>query len=396
MIDLTDLTSDKFFEFVLENEDRDTERLVLSPPKGTSIDIKAAAEQILCRRRAKEKIPEWYGKPKVLFPSRLSLEQCSSEATAKLKSSWYNGDLFLDLTAGAGVDTFYFSKNFEKVLATEQNPYLASLTSYNLSILGAPNVEVINSDGVEFLRNTKEDFDLIYLDPSRRAAGDSRVFRLEDCTPDVLHLKDLLVKKGKKVLIKTSPFLDITDSIRKLEFVVSVRIVSVKNEVKEVLYELNAEIEEGVKISTYDIRPEGTTEFAFEFQEDIEIDLASPDEYLFEPNAAILKGGGMNVLAKEYELRKLAVNTHLYTSSSDSPGFPGRRFKVKKIYKDLKSAKKEIKNSRFNVISRNYPIDAQSLMSRYQIVPGKQSDFLIFARDLKSKLIIQAERLGKD
>ena len=230
------LLSKKIQSFILEHESEDPFQLSLKYDQVDGAPIRLIAEQIAGRQKAKIKLPEWYMTEGIIYPPKLSMEQCSSQSTAEYKASLVGGGVFTDLTGGTGVDTWELSKLFEKGNYVEQDGGLALLARSNLSALKRKNVEVHSATAERYLASISETVDCIYIDPARRDDNKNRVFLLEDCTPDIVQLLPQLRAKANQVLIKTSPMMDIDLAIKSLGPINEVHIVAVENDCKEVLY----------------------------------------------------------------------------------------------------------------------------------------------------------------
>ncbi|MBK8557809.1 MAG: hypothetical protein IPL65_19610 [Lewinellaceae bacterium] len=221
--------------FIRQHLDDDLHRLVLSRQQYTGVDVAAMAAQIEALRKIKDKAPSWY-LPSLQMPAMLSVEQASSERTGMFKARLFSGNAMADLTGGMGIDSWCFAQRFSQVYCVEQQAALAQLDQYNFGILGADNIEVFNQTAESFLQTFSQPLDLIYLDPARRDEASRRVYRLEDCSPNVLENLDLLLQKAPRVLLKTAPMLDVKAAIQALGAVSRIWIVALRDEVKEVLY----------------------------------------------------------------------------------------------------------------------------------------------------------------
>ena len=351
-------------------------------------DMKAIAQQLVGKQIAKNKLPTWFDNNEVLYPVRLSMEQCSSEETAKYKTKIINSGCGIDLTGGFGVDTIFLSKKCESLIYCERNEDLASLVTHNFKALNQHNCEVYVGDGVEYIKNLKK-IDWIFVDPSRRKES-QRVFRLEDCEPNVTQLIDLFFDKADHLLIKTAPLLDIQQTLSDLEAVKEVHVISVNNECKEVLYLLEKDFIGEALIFCVNLKKEHNEEFRFTLSQEREVLslYSEPLEYIYEANAAIMKAGAFKSIASKYELYKLHKHSHLYTSQKLISEFPGRSFKVKEVLNpDKKSLTKLPKKG--NLACRNYPHKVDVLKKKLKINDGG-NDY-IFATTLKGeklKLIV--------
>ena len=345
-------------------------------------DMKAIAQQLVGKQIAKKKLPTWFQNNEILYPVRLSMEQCSSETTAKYKTTIINSGRGIDLTGGFGVDTIFLSKQSESLIYCERNEDLASLVNHNFKALNQHNCEVHVGDGVEYLKNLKK-IDWIYVDPSRRKES-QRIYRLEDCEPNVIDLIGLFFDKAENVLIKTAPLLDIQQTLRDLKSVEEVHVIAVNNDCKEVLYLLEKDFTGETQFFCVNLKKEHKEEFRFTLSEEREAlsQYSEPLEFIYEANAAIMKAGAFKSIASKHELYKLHKHSHLYTSQKLISEFPGRRFNVKEVLNhDKKSLTKLPKKA--NIACRNYPHKVDVLKKKLKINDGG-NDY-IFATTVKEK-----------
>ena len=387
--------SEQTQNFIMQNIDVDSHLLALKAKKYSDVEINFALEQINSRRQAKEKLPNIYANTKLIFPPSVSMEQCSSEATAAYKAELCGEEKLLDITGGFGVDFLYMSKKFKHAVYVEKNEYLAEIAKHNFDILEIKNAEVLNCDSSLILDNS-EKFDCIYIDPSRRANDNSRKILLEDCSPNILEIKDLLLQKSKKVIIKLSPIFDITELMRKFDCK-RIHIVAVKNECKELLVELEQNCSENLKIVCVNITNKGRQIFEFicEDEKNLEYNFVPfPQKYLYEPNAAVQKSGGFKSVATKFNLNALNANSKIYTSDVFVDDFCGRIFTVEKVFsfnkKELKTNLENIKKA--NISVRNFPLSVADLRKKLNIAEG--GDIYLFATTLfdNSKVIIQCSK----
>ena len=359
-------------KFIDVNLRLDTNRLMLKKPIFIEVSNKELAEQISAKLKCKDKLPTWFGLENGLFPVKISIEQTSSEETAKYKSSLISGKNIVDLTGGFGVDDFYFSSNFDLLIHCELNPELSEITEHNFKELGVGNCTFIQGDGLVFLQNSEEKFDWIYLDPSRRSEIKGKVFLLKDCLPNVPDNLELLFSKSNNVMMKTSPLVDISQGISELKGVKEIHVVAVKNEVKELLWILEKECSGDILIKTVNLIGEDKQEFEFALSSEGNQDLkySLPLNYLYEPNSAILKSGAFNQVSVQLELFKLNKHSHLYTSQDLIP-FPGRSFEIKEVVPFQKKVlKKRFGESKANITIRNFPKKVDELRKDLNIKDG--------------------------
>ncbi len=360
--------------FVKEHAADDVQRLALEVRKHPEVDARFALDQIAGRQKSRTKLPSWAEVDALIFPPSVSMEQCSSEATASYKSSLVSGESLVDLTGGFGVDFSFLANRFSSAVYVERQEHLCHIAEHNFKVLGLSHVQVVNDDAEHYLA-TMPVVDLIYLDPARRDGAGNRVFRLDDCTPNVVQLLDLLLTKGRQVMIKLSPMLDVSQALRQLRGVSEVHIVSVAGECKELLLLLSAKHEGDVKIVCVN---DGQT-FTYRLGEPVVMPMqwsgelpAEGDLYLYEPNASMMKAGCFGQLAQRYGLQAVAQQSHLFVAERPISDFQGRKFVVNDITtlnsKELKQKLAGITQA--NVAVRNFPLKAAELAKRLRLKDG--------------------------
>lgn len=375
--------------FVDTHKDDDTDRLLLSTKRYPEVDMPWVVDQILARRKVKDKLPTWWGNKEVFFPSRISAEQCSGELAAAYKQTLVNADMRMcDLTGGLGVDSYFFSRKVDRLVYMERFASYCEAARHNFKVLGADNIEVVNGDSLSALAG-KGPFDLFYIDPARRGEGNKRVFALRDCEPDLTTLLPGLFAYAPRVIAKISPMADIHQTLALLPWTTAVHVVSVRNECKELLFIMDKE-----RLTADTGKPRiacvnlGSGQMAFEFTPTEEEQSSSHvsgeiGTYLYEPNASILKAGAFKVVASRLGLRKLHVSSHLYTSDKLIPDFPGRSFRVEEVIpfkdKNCKSLSKRLPQA--NITTRNFPLSVAELRKRMRIADG--GDRYLFATILE-------------
>ena len=372
-------------EFILEHLKDDISKIAMSKSPFEGIEAKELANQIAAKRKSEKKLPTWFNTPLIYFPSVLSIEQTSSEVTAQYKASLAKGETLLDLTAGFGVDSYYFSKRKKTVVHCEIEEQLLEISKHNGKQLGVQNIAFKHTDGLDYLKQTTESFDTIYIDPVRRGLT-GKVFMLKDCTPDVVANLDVLLKKSKRLIIKTAPMLDLTAGLNDLKSVSEIHIVSVRNEVKELLWILADKTSSEVKITAVTINDQIKT-FSFNKTDQAVQDLitADPSAYLYEPDAALLKSGAFNLIGSKYGLRKLHSHTQLYASNEFNSEFPGRIFKIVRIISSGELKKQQQLYG--NVIVRNYRDKPEQLIKKFKI-KADDTKFLIFTETITSGFVV--------
>ena len=357
-------------------------------------------QQIEGRERTADKLPTFASIPDWWYPVRLSCEQCSSELTARYKASLLSPlalgegkeERLLDLTGGYGVDTYFLSEQFSHTDYVEQNEELCRIAAHNFALSQKSKVErqklsiaIHNTTAEDFLLSSpcgEAGWGLIFLDPARRDSHGSKVFRIEDCTPNVVELLPTLLAHSKRLLIKLSPMLDLTQAVTSLSQVNwDIHIVAIKNEVKEVLL-----LSGGTgQITTINLAQKDQA-FVFTREEEQHCGLDIRDgklaNYLYEPNAAILKAGAYKLVAQRFGLHKLDVNTHLYTSRQFIENFPGRVWRI--------TEKQNLKQA--NVLTRNYPLTPEQLKKKLHLRDGGTA-FVIGCRVAGKPTLMYAERV---
>ena len=378
-MDLSEINSAELRQFVQDHLTEDPALLLLKYSTKVPFDLKTAVQQISARQKAVKKLPEWASNRGLIFPATISLEQSSSEETAKFKAQGLFGNRMVDLTGGFGVDCYYLSENFGKAIYCEQNDELAGIAEHNLNILAPGRFEVVSGDGLDFLQKTELRFDLIYADPARRGSGNQKLYKLQDCQPDVVNAWELMKSKSDRILLKVSPMLDISQAWSELPEIQKITVVSVKNEVKELLLYWEKGREEAEKQIA--VRDLGNDLPGFDFSRSEEEPalsvLGETEKYLIEPLSGILKAGAFKLFGDRFGLKKLDKNSHLYTASVLPDQIPGRIFEV---IREISLKKQEIKSlfptGKINVICRNYVTGAEELKKKLGLKDGGE-DFLI-------------------
>ncbi len=361
-------------QFMQQHAQQDVATLMLQAKRYPNLPVPELAKQIQARQKAGSKLPTWAGNPHVIFPVTLSVEQSSSELTAAYKASLVSGELLIDLTGGFGVDSFYFAKHADHVIHVEQNQELSEIAAYNFKLLGATNIEAVNKTAEDFLAGFTGVADIIYLDPARRGEHHEKVHLLQDCEPDVLGLLPVLLAKAKKVLLKTSPMLDIDLAVEQLGTVAKVWVVAVQNECKEVLYLLTSTAPETAEREAVNILASGQVQqlkFTAQQEEQAKVEFSEPLSFIYEPNTAILKAGAYRYLAQHLNLGKLHPNSHLYTSDTLVPNFPGRSFRCLQISRyNKKELLPLLPQQKANITVRNFPESVASIRKKTGIKEG--------------------------
>ena len=375
-------------DFIDKNWNADIMSVLLQKPFFEGISQKELAEQLEAKKKCKDKLPTWFNSPNIYYPNKLNIEQTSSEQTAQYKANLVHGKTLLDLTGGFGVDTYFFSKKIETVFHCEINPDLSEIAHHNFDVLGQKNIICIPEDGIQYLGDTNEKYDWVYVDPSRRNDVKGKVFLLKDCLPDLTENLAAIFGKTNRLLIKTSPLLDIKQGIGELDFVKEIHVVAVNNEVKELLFLLERGHTDDVTMKTINFVHDEKMVFDFSLgkEHETESEFNEPLEYLYEPNAAILKAGGFKSVGKAFGLKKLHQHSHLYTATG-LVDFPGRRFKVLEVLPYSKNALKPFAQQKANITTRNFPISVAELRKKHKIKDGGEV-YLFFTTDLNNNLTV--------
>ena len=364
-------------QFINENKHRPPSEVALLVCKKPELNREFIIAQINGIQKAKNKLPEFYNNKNIVYPTPLSMEQCSSEKTAIYKSKLVSGKSLVDLTGGFGIDSFYFSKQFEEVLYLEPNKALFNVVSGNFHSLAANNIQTKNTTTEDFLNSNTKKFDIAYIDPSRRDEN-KRVYLLNECVPHIVELSEDIFKIANQILVKTAPLLDIKQSIKELKYVSNVFVISLNNDCKEVLYLLDKNSTHLISIHTTNLNstPQNFN-FSFEDEKATNSTYSSPQQYLYEPNASILKAGAFNSIAQHFDINKIAANSHLYTSDSVIENFPGRTFKIEHLVNyNLKEFKK-LGILKANIACRSFKVKPDDIKKKLKLKDG--GDTYIFA-----------------
>jgi hypothetical protein len=402
---LTALSHGPVQRYILDHENKDLNdirSLVLKHKIILGIPTAQLFEQIATRRKAKEKLPLYHQTPGVIFPPASNFEQSSSEVTARYKSEIIAGLIIgekirgADLTGGFGVDTFFLSKKFHEMHCVEPQESLLEIARYNHQLLGANNIEYHPTTAEEFIKTTRGPFDFIYADPSRRTEKNKKVHALEDAQPDVVKLRREIFEKASFLVVKASPLLDIQAGMAQLSPVKKVFVISVGNECRELLFVCEKDFE-GISsveaVNIQDRRLAQSFEFTFPEEREQVVHFSEPLTYLYEPNASILKAGAFKSVARRFNLKKIAANTHLYTGEQLIEGFPGRKFLIEAFVKpDAAMLRKVFPDGKANVTTRNYPLSPEALKRKTGVKDGGEK-FLIGFSGEKKKFLAVATKL---
>lgn len=385
--------------YLFSHEDEDERDLVLQQKEVLGLPVSLVAQQIAGRRKAKSKLATWYKTRGIIYPPSLNIEQASSEATARFKTQVARGSFsssqkvtIADLTGGFGVDSYFFSLAFDRIHYVEPNTDLLRIASANHHTLSTKSIVHHQATAEDFIASNKLSVDLVFIDPSRRDQNSRKVFKLADCTPDVIALQQAVFNKCNFLLVKTSPLLDIQQGLRELTNTKKVIVVSVNNECKELLFLCGKNFMGDAQIEAVDLFTNGDIKNTLSFfpQEEKKANslLGEAAEYLYEPNASILKAGAFKLISEKFQLTKLAVNTHLYSASHLMTDFPGRIFQVESFDPDTKQLKSLLPKGKANVLTRNYPLKPEELKKKLKLTDGGEKYVIGFSSQKKKQLAV--------
>ena len=391
------LPTDNFKEFVSLHAKDDPRQLLLKcHGKDFGFDVEQAITQIECRKKCDRKLKSFIENPDFLFPNVLAAEQASHEAVAKFHASLLSsGSSVLDMTAGLGIDAMTIASK-SSVTAIELDEWKAKVLDYNSKAEGLKGFSVVNADSVEWLKNHPDCYNVIFIDPARRGADNSRTYNLHDCQPDILGVLPEVLEKCGKLIIKASPLLDITQTLTDIPQAFSIRAVSVDGECKEVLVEATARPLGPVLAEAVNLSSDGDIIFRFGYMIGAsggEVNFASDSDiktesYLYEPDASVMKLAPWPELTARFTgLRKLGKSTHLFVSDLLYPDFPGRVTRITGV-----PDKKSLKGIKANVVTRNYPLPPESLRKKFNIKEGKDT-FLYGVKAGEKPMLILSERV---
>ena len=438
-------------EYIKQHRNDDVYRLALAKtPEG--VDLQYALQQIAAYQTLTKKVPSWAECDELIFPRQLSLEQSSSELTARYKAELIKEFMgnqpftHIDLTGGMGIDCYFIAQHTQKSHYVELNPELCQIAQHNFAYLN-PNISVHNTTAEEFLNQITDyrvqstehrlqitDYKLettdnsslliphfiakgsktfgssflIYIDPARRGDHGQKLVSIADCQPNVIELLPQMFALTDKVVVKLSPMLDITRAIGELSHIEKLYVISVANECKELLLFINKNYTDDTQICAINLKQ--STDYRLQITDSLSSQLLTgtlSDEasltlqhartvgaYLYEPYAAHLKSGLYKTIAQQYGVEKLHQHSHLYTSAELNLDFPGRKFEVKEVVPfDKKSAKTLFKSlPKANLTTRNFPLTVSELRTQYKIKDGGET--YIFATTLydDSKVLIVCQK----
>ena len=376
-------------KFIMAHREEDVRKLAFGN-RDAEVDLSMALQQIAGWQTAQKKLPSWAAVEDIIYPPHLNMEQCSSEQTARYKGSLAIGywplavsSSFVDLTGGFGIDFYFMVKGLRtegkglRAVYVEHNPELCEIARHNFQVLGL-EAEVVKDEAEDYLKKMSH-ADFIYLDPARRDAHGSRTYDIKDCTPNVIELMPLLLEKADTILLKLSPMLDWQKAVKDLKNVHEVHIVSVDNECKELLLVIKQQPCMTLKIVCVN------NDDIFEFSPSIHPTVNHESltmNYLYEPNASIMKAGCFKEIEEAFDVSQLSNNSHLFVSDKEIKKFPGRQFHIETMTsmnkQELKAALQGI--DRANIAVRNFPMSVEALRKKLKLKDG--GDVFIFGTTL--------------
>lgn len=389
-------------------QETEIQKYILKNPQKLDAEmLRLVADQWLARQKAKHKLPSWFANKKVIFPPPLSVEQASSEITANYKAEIFarnfGNEKCADLTGGMGLDSWALAKVTDSVTYIEQNTTLSLVAKYNFEILAQNNIEVLNENSVLFTQSTAgsaphQSITNFYIDPHRRDDAKNKVFKIEDCEPNLLEIKHLL----PNFMVKFSPMLDIKLAIEQIQNITEVHIVAIENEVKELLFvskkpntsTINNIVIHCINFASNNVQQ--VFEFDFELEEKSTVKYSKPSTYIYEPNATILKAGAFKSIATHFNLAKIAPNSHLYTSESLVENFVGRSFICEAVCKfDRKEILTKLPSPKANISTRNFPMKPEEIKKKLGLQDG--GEYYLFATESseKQKIVLICRKIGQ-
>ena len=419
-------------DYVLQHRQDDVRQLALKGSAGADVDRTMALQQISGWQTARRKLPTWAAAEDIIYPPHLSMEQCSSELTARYKAPLAafgedgRGGSLVDLTGGFGVDFSFMARGRERAVYVERDAHLCRLARHNFDCLGL-TAEVVCASAEDYLRQMSP-VDVIFMDPARRDDHGGRTYGIADCTPNVLDLLPLLRQKTRRLLLKLSPMLDWHKAVSDLAAVSAVHIVSVENDCKELIVEVSfsrcevrgtrcetsvsrcevrgsrcentpsaesevREYTEGMSMHCVNLLSDGAaqhfshlvprTSYLEKGTSYLEKNTSYLEKtYLYTPNASIMKAGCFDEIADFYHLCELSANSHLFISTDEIADFPGRCFRIEAVTSLNKHELKPLlaTTERANIATRNFPLTPDALRRRLKLKDG--GDLYLFATTL--------------
>ncbi|MCW4470251.1 class I SAM-dependent methyltransferase [Flavobacterium sp. MFBS3-15] len=386
------LLDPKVQQFIKDTTGSPVDKLALQKNPFPQLQWADVLNQISARAKAKDKLPTWFEAECIIYPSKISVEQTSSEAAAEYKAGLVSGESLIDLTGGFGIDDYYFSKTVGHVTHCELNLELSAIAKHNFEVLGADTIQCLPGDSLDILNLLDRQWEWLYIDPSRRSDAKGKVFLLKDCLPNVPALLDTYFKYTNNILIKTAPLLDISAGLGELHPVKSIHIVAVNNEVKELLWVLQKGYYGPPMLYAVDLGKSDRDVFESVYDNTDEAFYELPQKYLYEPNSAIMKSGAFDSVSRHYNIAKLHRHTQLYTSD-ELIDFPGRRFAITEIIPFQKAAMKQLEGKKMNITVRNFPISVEELRKKWKLKDGGEAYAFFTTTKKEEKAVLLCSKI---
>ncbi len=389
----------KIKQLLAEHETQDPAKLALKWAGKKDFPSQFLLTQIKARQKAKLKIPTWYSCKSIVYPDSTALEQCSSEVTAKIKAVGCDDLKVVDLTGGLGIDSWAFSTKAKNVLYVEPILDRYELAQHNFKELGITNVNFLNSTAENAVNQfTDNEFDVVYLDPSRRDLHQRRAFRLADLQPNVLEMLPELLRIGKRILIKVGPMLDIHEAIKDFNGVEKIGIVSVKDECKELLFHIEQKNNSlNPIIECFEFQKNDPIRFSclLDDEKKSELKIGPVSNYIYDPFASIIKAGAFKTLSNKFDVCALHANTHVYTTNNLIEDFPGKIYKIETILNyDLKKIKSSITNDEATLIFRNFPVKSEEVIKKLKFKSSSNTFLFFVTSHDKSTAVILCSKVN--
>ncbi len=372
-------------DFISKFQQTPIDKVALQKPKFPHIPFPEAVEQLDSIRKCAEKMPAWATKTAenlLLLPS-LAFQQASSTHTAQFKSTLIKGAKIADLTGGLGIDTYFLAQEGRQVWHIEAQADLQAIVQHNFKVLEQKNVIFCPQTAEDFIAQTPERFDALYIDPSRRGKEGQKLVLLEDYSPNIHALLPAMLQKAHDIWLKTSPLLDIGQASQKLEKVKEVYVITHANEVKELLFHLTAETYPDTALTFHAVTLRAGKAEIFTFTKTEEQNAlptySAPLAYLYEPLPALMKAGAFKIFAERFGVHKLHTNTHLYTSADLKENLPARTFKILGIFPYKKNT---LPTRQANITVRNFRDTVAQIRQKLGVAEGGEQ--YVFATTLSA------------
>ncbi len=390
---------DEFYEWIAAHIADDPRKLLLSWRDRTSWATFAIL-QIECRRKVAAKLPDELQCDRFLFPAEISAQQSTSDTLARFHATLIDrGERIADLTAGLGIDAFHLSSRASEVVAVEIDAFRAEVLEHNAEVLGLNNINVISCDCREYINTIPDNsFDLVFIDPARRADDGSRLFSIAQCKPDILSMMPELKRICRRMIVKLSPMLDVVQTIKELSDVSDIYVTGAVNECKELIAVCDfGELlrhEPMIHIVSPDAK---WPAFDFTLSDESATDVVCGDvhvgDWLYEPSAPAMKAAPWGLLCSRFGLKKLHSNTNLYVADCRIDGFPGICWHVDAVLPFASGVLKRFSRQwpEINVAVRNFPLTAEVLRRKLRVsdIPDDSIKVIgVTACDGKQQLLI--------